>query len=429
MNRKLSHQSHMATTPPDARALPRLLRTADGPGLDAHFRRWGPKPGGGAWLPGEVEHAGLLGRGGAGFPAATKLRTVAAGRRPVVVANGTEGEPASAKDKALLFGSPHLVLDGASIAAETVGASEAIICIDRAATTVVDSVLAAIAERRQVDADRVPLRVEATPTRYLAGEESALVNWLNGGEAKPTFVPPRPFERGVHARPTLVNNVETLAHLALVARFGADWYRSLGSPDEPGTVLVTFTGDITRPGVYEFPTGIALVEALRAAEAAPDPQAILVGGYFGVWIPGHAIANLTLDSASLGQAGASLGCGAIAVIGPRWCGLKETAGVAAWLAGQSAGQCGPCINGLPAIADAVAALVAGDGGRHWEKQLRRWLDMVEGRGACRHPDGAARFVRSALSVFAAEIEQHRRHGPCPARRTVLAVPGLDHRRR
>ncbi|HWG73543.1 MAG TPA: NADH-ubiquinone oxidoreductase-F iron-sulfur binding region domain-containing protein [Acidimicrobiales bacterium] len=238
------------------------------------------------------------------------------------------------------------------------------------------------------------------------------------------FGPPRPFERGVQGRPTLVNNVETLAHLALVARFGADWYRGLGTTDGPGSVLVTFSGDVARPGVYELAAGIPLVEALRAAGAGADPRAVLVGGYFGVWVSGDVIPKVTLDSVSLGRVGASLGCGALAVLGPRACGLQETAAICGWLAGQSAGQCGPCSNGLPAIADAVAALAAGDRGHRWEKQLRRWLDMVEGRGACRHPDGAARFVRSALSVFATEIERHRRHGPCGARPTGLPIPDV-----
>jgi NADH:ubiquinone oxidoreductase subunit F (NADH-binding) len=411
---------------PDPGRLPRLLATAAGPGLDAHFRRWGPMPGGAPSLIGEVERAGLRGRGGAGFPTATKLRAVAAaGGRAVVVVNGTEGEPASRKDKALLIGSPHLVLDGASIAGETVGAHQAIICIDEAATTAINSVTAALAERHRVDADRVSFRVEAAPTGYVTGEESALVRWLNGGDAKPTFGAPRPFERGVQGRPTLVNNVETLAHLALIARFGAGWYRGLGHPHAPGTILVTFTGDIARPGVYEFPAGIALADALRAAGALGDANAVLVGGYFGVWIPGHAVPHLNLDASSLGRVGASLGCGAIAVLGPDSCGLRETASITAWLAGQSARQCGPCLNGLPAIADAVDALVAGDRGRQWEKQVRRWLDQVEGRGACRHPDGAVHFVRSALSVFATEIDQHRRHGPCRARPTVLPVPDFD----
>ena len=410
---------------PDPRALPRLLAGDGDPTLDAHFQQWGQMPGGGPTLIEEVERAGLRGRGGAQFPTATKLRTVAAGRRCVVVANGTEGEPASGKDKALLVNSPHLVLDGASIAAETVGASEAIICIDRAATSAIKAVKRAIAERLPTGADRVALRVEATPTQYVTGEESALVHWLNGGVAKPTVVPPRPFERGVQGRPTLVNNVETLAHLALIARFGAAWFRGLGSADEPGTALVTFTGDVARPGVYELPLGIPLSEALRVAGTINEPQGLLVGGYAGVWIAGSAVASTRLGGASLRAVGATLGCGAISVLSPASCGLVTTALITRWLANQSAGQCGPCVNGLPAIAEAVEALVTGDRGHRREQQLRRWLDMVEGRGACHHPDGTARFVRSALTVFAKETDRHRQRAGCRAPAASLPFPAAQ----
>ncbi len=406
----------------DPRSLPRLLVGADGPGLDAHCRRWGPMPASSPLLIDEVERAGLRGRGGAGFPTATKLRSVAAARRSMVVANGTEGEPASGKDKALLVGSPHLILDGITLAAECVSAGQAIICIDRTATAAIKSVTAALAERDQADADQVPIRLETTPTGYLTGEESALVRWLNGGEAKPTFVPPRPYQRGVGGRPTLVNNVETLAQLAVIARLGAAWYRSLGTVDDPGTALITLTGDVGRPGVYEIPLGAPLATVLGAAGAGREPQAVLIGGYSGVWIPGQAAAKVTLDSASLGRVGASLGCGAISVIGTGSCGMREVAAIAAWMAGQSAGQCGPCRNGLPAIAVALDNLTAGDRSHRWEKQLRRWLDLVDGRGACHHPDGTARMVRTALSTFAHEIDNHRRHAPCPAHRTVLPLP-------
>jgi len=384
-------------------------------------------PGGGPLLIDEVQRAGLLGRGGAAFPTATKLRTVAAGRRTVVVANGTEGEPASSKDKVLLVGSPHLVLDGISIAAETVGASEAIICVDRRATAAVKSVTVALMDRHRVDADRIAIRLEATPTRYVAGEESALVHWLNGGDAKPTSVPPRPFERGVGGRPTLINNVETLANLALIARFGAAWYRSLGMAADPGTALLTLTGDLTRPGVYEVPIGTPFREVLGTAGASREAQAVLIGGYSGVWISAETVVSLTLDSASLGRLQASLGCGAISVIGPGACGLREVAAVATWLADQSAEQCGPCINGLPSIARALDALVVGDRGHRWESQLRRWLDMVEGRGACHHPDGTVRFVRSGLNTFAKEVEHHRRHAPCEGRATTLPLPPVEDR--
>jgi NADH:ubiquinone oxidoreductase subunit F (NADH-binding) len=400
---------------PEAASVPRLLSRDGDSSLAAHLRRWGPMPAGGVGLIYEVERSGLKGRGGAGFPTAAKMRAVAGRRRPVVVANGAEGEPASRKDKTLLTVSPHLVLDGLSVAGETVGAEEAILCLDRLAEGPIRSAMTALEERRGRRTDFVPVRIETTPSGYVAGEESALVHWLNGGDAKPTFVPPRPYEKGVRGRPTLVNNVETLAHLALIARLGATWFRTLSTDDDPGTALVTLSGDVASPGVYEAPLGSPLTGAVKAARPTQTPQAVLVGGYAGVWIAAPVAAGLRLDSQSLRRAQASVGCGVLAILGSDSCGLVETASIVDWMASQSVGQCGPCVHGLPAIAGALDALVAGDRRGRAEAQLRRWLSMVSGRGACRHPDGVVKLVHSALTVFEAELDRHRRHGPCRAR--------------
>ena len=330
-----------------------------------------------------------------------------------MVANGTEGEPISAKDKMLLSTSPHLVLDGVVAAAEAVGAKEAIVCVERSATAVLRVLTEAIAERRAAHLDKIAIRLEATPARYVAGEASALVHWLNGGDARPTFVPTHLSDRGVGGRPTLVDNVETLAHVALIARHGAGWFRAAGTATDPGSALITVSGAVSRPGVYEVPLGVPLASVLSAAGAA-SVSAVLVGGYFGTWIAGSHVDSLTMDAASLGAAGASIGCGALAVLGAGGCGLAEAARVTGWLADQNAGQCGPCVLGLPAIAAAMDRLVAGDRSGATERDLRRWLDLVKGRGACRHPDGVARFVESSLRVFHDEIEAHRRRRrPCP----------------
>jgi NADH:ubiquinone oxidoreductase subunit F (NADH-binding) len=265
--------------------------------------------------------------------------------------------------------------------------------------------------------------MELAPNHYVSGEETALVNWLNGGEAKPSFVPPRPFERGVRGRPTLVQNAETLAHLALVARHGATWFRALGTDVDPGTALVTMAGAVARPGVYEVPFGFSVSALLDSAGTEPnDIGGILVGGYFGSWLEPSTVTHTTFDSRSLGAAGASIGCGLIAVIPRSGCGLLELARVSRWLANENAGQCGPCLNGLPAIADAVAALYHGDGSHVAAKRLDGWLGMVNGRGACKHPDGVVRFVRSGLRVFADDIHRHRDHGPCPSPAPILPVP-------
>jgi NADH:ubiquinone oxidoreductase subunit F (NADH-binding) len=418
---RASRPAPISSAQPEPTRLPRLLATAADPGFDAHVRQWGQMPGGPVLIR-DIECAGLCGRGGASFPTWRKLATVASGRRPIVVANGTEGEPASLKDKTLLISAPHLVFDGISIAAETVGAHQAVLCVDRQATKAVQSVRKAAAERAAARADVIDISIETAPPRYLTGEESALVHWLNGGNAKPTFVPPRPFEKGVQGRPTLVNNVETLANLALIARFGPGWFRSLGTPEDPGTLLVTVGGDVPNRGVYEVPFGAPVESLLRSVGAGPSAQAVLTGGYAGTWIPATTAAKLSLDRKSFSSAGAVMGCASLLILGSGSCGLVITARIAGWMAGQSAGQCGPCVNGLPVIADALDGLVAGDRRGRWEKQLPRWLDQVERRGACHHPDGVAQMVRSALKVFSKEIENHRGHGPCRSLPSALPLP-------
>ncbi len=397
----------------------RLLATAGGPGLAAHLDQFGPLPSR-VDLVAAADQAGLRGRGGASFPTAVKLAAVARRRRAIVVANGTEGEPLSAKDKTLLVTAPHLVLDGVVLAARAVGAGEAVVCVERTATRVVAVLEGALTER----ADDVKVTLAEAPSRYLAGEESALVRWLNGGDAKPTTVPPRPFERGVNGRPTLVQNVETLAHLALIGRFGPAWFRSLGTAEDPGTALVTVGGGVARPGVYEVEQGSGLEATLRAAglPAGPPPP-VLVGGYFGTWLAPGAVVTAGLGASALREAGAAFGAGVLWALPNGACGLAETARVARWYADQSAGQCGPCMNGLPAIAGALDAVVAGRGGDREVEHLRRYAALVTGRGACHHPDGAARLVTSAVQVFADEIERHTRLGPCPGTAArALPVP-------
>ena len=412
----------VTTTAPTMRH--RLLPSVAPVSLAAHLEAYGPVPADARSLIEEVGAAGVRGRGGAGFPTAVKLAAVARGRKPVVVVNATEGEPASAKDKVLLAHAPHLVLDGASLAAAAVGAREVIVAVERAHPETMALVTTALAERREAALDRLPFRVVGTPSQYVAGEETALVHWLNGGEARPTFTPPRPFERGVGGRPTLIDNAETLAHVALVGRFGATWYRAEGTAEDPGTTLLTISGAVARPGVYEVAGGSPMRDALIAAGGDLNQiQAVLVGGYFGTWISGNVANQVDLGVASLRQAGASLGCGVLFALPVGACGLVESARVARWLADQNAGQCGPCVNGLPAVADQLAGLAAGgrSAGRS-ARDLPSLLGLVDGRGACRHPDGAVRFVQSALRVFSEEVASHHHRGPCPATGPWLPTP-------
>lgn len=405
---------------------PRLLDMPTGADLDAHQARVGPMPSDVRHLIDWVEAAGLRGRGGARFPTAVKLAAVASRRRPIVVVNATEGEPASIKDKALLHHAPHLVLDGAALAGAAVGARGVIVAVERSATSTLAAAMDAVDARRRAGIDRLPVQVEGTPSRYVAGEETALIHWLNGGDAKPTLVPPRPFERGVNGRSTLVDNAETLAHLALIARFGPDWYRRAGTGDDPGTTLVTVTGAVTHAGVYEVEGGSSLAAAVEGAGATLDDlQAVLVGGYFGSWISAADAARLTIGDASLRLAGAALGCGALVALPRDACGVSETARITRWMADQNAGQCGPCMFGLPAMADQWAIMA--HGGRPVENAHRELLSLlpeVEGRGACRHPDGVVRLARSAMRVFATEIAAHHHQGPCAPSGPWLPTPAI-----
>jgi len=383
--------------------LPRLLAGRRDPSYAAHLDHHGPLPSL-AGLIDEVRRSGLRGRGGAGFPTGRKMAAVAGGRgRPVVVANGTEGEPLSEKDRSLLRYRPHLVLDGVVAAAAAVGADRAVVCIERAGADVAAAVRQAMRERR----DGLPIRLALTPSRYVAGQETALVRWLDGGDARPVFGT-KPFARGVSGRPTLVDNVETLAHVALIARHGAGWYRQFGTPDEPGTALVTVSGAVARPGVYEVPLGSTLRGLLDAVDAAPA-RAVLLGGYFGTWVPAERIPELVLSTEGLAPIKARLGCGVVFVMPEDACALQEVAVVADWYASQSAGQCGACVFGLADIAATTYQLAEGD--TRAEAATRRWTGMVRGRGACQLPDGAAGFVDSALDAFADELDEHG-HGRC-----------------
>jgi NADH:ubiquinone oxidoreductase subunit F (NADH-binding) len=397
--------------------------------LESHLDVHGSLPDLRRWAPGQiidlVEQAGLRGHGGASFPVATKLRAVASRRRPkIVVANGTEGEPASKKDRALLRELPHLVIDGAAVAARAVGASEAIIAFSESDDRSARSLARALDERGDAGRHGEPrVALVAVPERYLSGQESALVNFLSGGPGKPSFGP-RPFERGVRHRPTLLQNVETLAHLALVVRHGASWFRQLGTAETPGSALVTLSGAVCAPGVYEIEHGMPLCDLLDSAGVTEQLTAVLIGGYFGSWHSATDAPRLLLDPSRLAKQGASLGAGVIVALGVSACPVAETARIADYLAAETAGQCGPCVNGLGAIADTVQRLATGTAPATAEWDLERWTSELPGRGACQHPDGASRFVASALRVFADAFRDHARHGPCErcAHAPVLPAP-------
>ena len=406
---------------PGSGSLPRLLKGLDPGGralsLAEHIAVHGPLPAG---RPGnapdqaliaEIERSGIRGRGGASFPTGRKMASVAAGRgQRVVLVNGSEGEPVSSKDRLLMTRAPHLVLDGAAVAARAVGASLVIVATKRPAVRPLER---AVAERAAAGLDEVGAERSVGPERYLAGEESALVNFLTTGRSVPTQVPPRPYERGVGGRPTLVQNADTVANLALIARHGAAWFRQAGTAGDPGTALITLGGAVERPGVYEVARGTP-VAALVGLAGGPSTavQAVLIGGYAGAWLPAAEAWDAPLDEVALTARHGVLAVGAVTVLPEGVCPVAETSRILRYLADEGAGQCGPCVHGLAAIARAGDGLARGSERRDVVERLERWAGQVEGRGACHHPDGAVRLLRSALRTFRDDVAAHRAGRPC-----------------
>ena len=383
--------------------------------LDAHLARLGgvPRDAVAADLIGTIEASGLLGRGGAGFPVGRKWRALAQrpSGRAVVVVNGAEGEPASFKDRILMAHRPHLVIDGAMLAADAIGADEIVFYIGVEHAAAGRAIAAALDERW--GEHRCPTRIVSAPIGYVAGEASAAVHFIDTGDARPTTTPPRVSERGVGGAPTLVQNVESLAYAALIARSGERWYRSVGRYATCGTALVTVTGAVPEPGVREIEFGTTIGEVATAAGARADAiGAVVVGGYFGTWARVEDAWNLPLDPTVMQASGLTFGCGIVGLLPAQVCGVSATADIMAFLARESAGQCGPCVHGLRAIGDATRRVADGRADRDDVGHIERWTTLIKGRGACHHPDGAAQLMVSALNVFGDEFIHHARSGRC-----------------
>lgn len=347
-----------------------------------------------------LEEACLLGRGGAGFPAHLKWRAVAAASgHKVVVANGEEGEPSSLKDRWLLTHRPHLVLEGLLLAAGAVGATRAIVYLSHKET--ITSIRAALVELDGSDVHRIlPVEIHTVEPTYVAGDETAVCRSINGGPALPTAKPPRPFESGVDGAPTLVSNVETLAHAAWISRHGAQEYRRFGTDASPGTTLMTLGSACSLPGVYEVPFGKHIDDLFATVGGGftSAPRGFAMGGWFGGLLS-TAHGDLACCYAAVRAAGSGLGCGAITVLGEADDPLAFAADVAAWYARESAQQCGVCVKGTAAIAKAMTALSAGVATGLDRDNLIRWGATLPGRGACAFLDGAAALARTLMSEF------------------------------
>ena len=396
---------------------PRLLHPSDSAEVEDYvtYSHSGgyQDPGDGDALLDEIDRSGLLGRGGAAFPLAVKLRTVRdaarAGKQPVLLANGEEGEPASVKDKWLLRNRPHLVLDGMRLAAAIVHADRAYVYVsDTQSADAVNTALTAFPGDLKVS-------VVTVAAGYVAGEETAAVRAVNGGPAKPTDKPPRPFEEGIDRRPTLVSNVETLANLPFILRHGSDAYRSEGTSASPGTFLATVTGAGRPPALYELPHGTPITELLDLHGVSTEHvRGVLMGGYFAGLL-NREVLDATLDHETMRRLGSGLGCGAVAVLTDD-CPVAVAASVMAYFDRENASQCGSCFNGTAAMAAVTNALRDGTATEDDLTRLERWSVVLRGRGACATLDAATNIAASLLRAFPNDVARHLA-GACDACRT------------
>lgn len=384
-----------ATLHPQTAAPARLLGSPIGSDYRAHLQAWGELQGA-TNLVSEIQNSGLTGRGGAGFPAGRKIAALEGAPR-LIVANASEGEPLSSKDSALLRDAPHLVFDGLRALGDALA--------PRAQLTVVthprslEAAERALAQRP----DRARFRVRAQVDTFVAGEATAVVARVHGDRAVPSDHRYRLTSSARPRGPVLLFNAETMAHIGLIARFGSAWFRHVGIAVDPGTRLFTLATEAGPRAVLELPGGSTVRDVLEAGGLDPQAtSAVLVGGYHGQWI-GPDDLGLPLTT---GRGGGELraGAGVILALQGTACPLQVTASIVAYLAAQSARQCGPCTAGLPRLSLDVQALARGD--HDAAARIERRGDTIAGRGACHHPDGTVRLARSAARVFAGEAAAH-----------------------
>jgi NADH:ubiquinone oxidoreductase subunit F (NADH-binding)/ferredoxin len=268
-----------------------------------------------------------------------------------------------------------------------------------------------------------PTRVVSVPHRFISGEGGALVRGMNGEANIPPGRKQRSSDAGVAGLPTLLSNAETYAQLAIAARTGPARYASVGTPAEPGTVMLSVGGSATRPAVIECPTGAPLKEVLRMCGATVG-SGVLLGGFHGKWINAEAAGRAEISIKGLAEVGGRLGAGIVLPLGDDTCPLGEAARVVQYLAAESAGQCGPCRLGLPDLARVVAEVASGTGS---PDAVRAAAGFVRGRGACSHPDGTAGFAISAMDIFADDIDAHARGDGCgrPVKGVLPMPPGME----
>ena len=370
-----------------------------------------------------LEAAGLRGLGGAGFPTHRKWAAVAAqppfpeGGGKWIICNGNEDEPGTFKDRFLLSRTPHQVIEGALIGALAVKANRIALYVNPRETASVKALRAAtdawrahplLARVSESVGTPIQMRVSESAGLYVGGEETAAVASVMGGFPFPSLKPPFPAEKGVDGAPTLLNNVETFAHVSHILRHGAEWYRALGVGEAVGTKLYSLSGDVLRPGLHELPMGTSLRELVFRCGggmlAGKAFKAVFTGGPSNTLLTDRDL-DVALDFDSLRARGSRLGTGAMIVVGEGTSILRKTAEYVAFFAANSCGQCSSCKIGTHQVSRILERIEAGAGRPTDLAALENLTRLLPGSGRCGLVDGAATVLASSLATFRSEYEK------------------------
>ncbi|MFQ5534425.1 MAG: NADH-quinone oxidoreductase subunit NuoF [Sphingomonadales bacterium] len=374
-----------------------------------------------------VKDANLRGRGGAGFPTGLKWSFVP--KDPTLdkylCCNADEGEPGTFKDRAIMEKDPHLMIEGMAIAAYAIGASKAYIYIRGEYQLSTQRTEAALEEayrkgylgERILGADfSLDIYVHRGAGAYICGEETALLESIEGRRGQPKLKPPFPAVKGLYDKPTAVNNVETLGCLPGIVRRGAAWFRGIGPDKSPGPKLFCLSGQVRKPGLYELPMGIPLRELVEVHGGGPRSggriKAVIPGGVSAPMIP-EAGLDVTMDFESLAAAGTMLGSAGVIVLDDTACVVRVAERINEFFQYESCGKCTPCREGLDWTGKILHRLENG-GGKHEDLDRLEFLcGSIFGRSFCALGDGAAWALRAAVEHFRDEFVQHIEEGQCP----------------
>jgi len=374
----------------------------------------------------ELKRSALRGRGGAGFPTGVKWSFMprnAPGQK-YIVCNSDEGEPGTCKDRDILRYNPHALIEGMAIAGYTIGATVGYNYIRGEFWEPFERMEAAIEEARAAgylgrdilgSGFDFELYNHLGAGAYICGEETALLESLEGKKGQPRFKPPFPANYGLYGRPTTINNTESLASVPYILRNGGDWFLGLGKPNNGGSKIFCVTGHVNKPGNFEVPLGTPFAELLEMAGGVRDGRrlkAVIPGGSSVPVLPGEVMMGVDMDYDSIAAAGSMLGSGAVIVMDETTCMVKALANISHFYMNESCGQCTPCREGTGWLARVVHRIEHGEGVQEDLDMLVDVAGKIGGRTICALGDAAAMPVESFIRHFRDEFQYHIDHKTC-----------------